>query len=190
MLAYVFWHWRRSSVDASVYETDLIQFHDTLQSNKPAGFYRSVVFLIEKAPWLTTDSAAYEEWYLLEDSAAMDRINYAAVHGACEESHNSVAKNALGGVGGLYRLRAGLETLDKATYATWFSKPNGVSYADFDARLEPIVTENNATLWARQMTLGPTTEFCLHNSSQIQPVPELTAATLSLETIWRGQKVA
>lgn len=186
MLAYVFWHWRQPSVDASIYETDLIQFHETLQSNRPAGFYRSGVFLIENASWLATDSAAYEEWYLLEDSAAMDRINHAAVHGPCEEPHNRVAKKALGGVGGLYRLRAGQEGLDNATYATWFSKPNGVSYADFDARLGPIIAEKSATLWARQMTLGPTTEFCLHHSSDIQLLPELTRATLPLKTIWRG----
>jgi len=185
MLAYVFWHWRQPSVDASIYETDLIQFHETLQSNRSAGFYRSGVFLIENAPWLAIDSAAYEEWYLLEGSAAMDRINHAAVHGPCEEPHNRVAKKALGGVGGLYRLRAGRETLDTARYATWCSKPNGVSYADFDARLGPVVAEN-ATLWARQMTLGPTTEFCLHHSSDIQLPPELTRTTLSLKTIWRG----
>ena len=76
MLAYVFWHWRQPSVDPSIYETDLIQFHETLQSNRPAGFFRSGVFLIENASWLATDSAAYEEWYLIEDSAAMDRINH------------------------------------------------------------------------------------------------------------------
>jgi hypothetical protein len=37
-----------------------------------------------------------------------------------KKPHNRVAKNALGGVGGLYRLRAGHESLDNAAYATWF----------------------------------------------------------------------
>ena len=36
----------------------------------------------------------------------------------------------------------------RRAYATWFSKPNGVSYADFDAQLGPIVAEKSAALWA------------------------------------------
>lgn len=187
MLAYVFWHWRQPSIVAQSYEADLIQFHRTLQSNRPLGFHRSVVFFIEGASWLSTTSAAYEEWYLLEDSAAMDQINHAAVNGPCEEPHNRVARNAAGGVGGLYRLRAGTETLESASYATWFSKPNGVSYADFDTLLRPFIAENDCALWARQMTLGPTSEFCLQSSSTVQLPSGLDSVSLDLKTIWTGQ---
>lgn len=187
MLSYVFWHWPQSSVAISSYETDLIQFHETLQSNRPEGFHQSVVFLVKQASWLATDSFAYEEWYLLQDSAAMDRINHAAVHGPCEEPHNRVARNAAGGVGGLYRLRIGQEHLDHANYATWFSKPVGVTYQDFDQHLQPITEEHEATLWARQMTLGPTTEFCLHSPVAVELSGELASATLPLKHIWRGR---
>ena len=182
MLAYVFWHWRQSSVDAGIYESDLAQFHHTLQSNKPVGFQRSVVFQIDDAAWLNTTGPAYEEWYLLDDSAAMDRINYAAVNGPCEEPHNSVARNAAGGVGGLYRLRAGDEVLERAKFATWFSKPPGVSYPNLDDQMQPLTRENN--LWSRQMTLGPTTEFCLHSLSTLSLPTGYAATTLPLELIW------
>jgi len=186
MLAYVFWHWPQPSVATNSYETDLIQFHETLRSNKPDGFHRSLVFSINNASWLGTEGVAYEEWYLLNDSAAMDRINHAAVHGPCEEPHNRVARNAAGGVGGLYRLRLGQEGLGNAKYATWFSKPGGVSYPDFDARLQPIIEEHEATLWSRQMTLGPTKEFCLHSPVAVELPSELNSTTLPLKPIRGG----
>ena len=107
MLAYVFWHWPQPSIDQNRYVEHLREFHETLASNKPAGFQRSVVFRIHDAGWLNAKGDAYEEWYLLDDSAAMDRINEAAVSGPCEEPHNRVASEAADGVGGLYRLRAG-----------------------------------------------------------------------------------
>jgi hypothetical protein len=187
MLAYVFWHWRQSTVEKDAYEAGLIQFHRTLGSTKPTGFRGSTVFLLDSASWLATNTSAYEEWYLLDDSAAMDRINHAAVNGPCEEPHNFVARYAAGGIGGLYRLRAGLEQLGKSNFATWISKPGGVSYRDFDAQLQPIVSENHATMWSRQMTLGPTTEFCLHSSSPLELDAEFGGVTLPLALVWTGQ---
>ena len=79
------------------------------QLTNPAGFQQSVVFRIRGASWLNTSDEAYEEWYLLDDSAAMDPLNEAAVSGACEEPHNRVAREAADGIGGLYRLREGVE---------------------------------------------------------------------------------
>jgi hypothetical protein len=186
MLAYVFWHWPRINVDTNQYESDLVQFHQTLQASKPEGFQRSVVFAIKAAFWLSTEGSAYEEWYLLDNSAAMDRINYAAVNGPCEEPHNRVARNAADGVGGLYRLRLGNDHFETAKIATWFSKPAGVSYPNFDAKMSSVIDATNSTLWARTMTLGPTTEFCLHSSSELQLSREFNPKSLSLKTIWIG----
>ncbi|HJY27523.1 MAG TPA: hypothetical protein VJ306_05760 [Pyrinomonadaceae bacterium] len=163
MLAYVFWHWPRPDIERGQYLDHLTAFHRTLAANKPPGFQRSVVFRIHGANWLKTNGEAYEEWYLLDDSAAMDPLNDAAVSGVCEEPHNRVAREAADGTGGLYRLRAGAGDLADAKFATWLSKPTGVSYKDFYARLEPGVT-----LWGRQMTLGPTREFCIHSHTPIQ----------------------
>src|SRR5689334_1450973 len=159
MLAYVFWHWPQSSVAPEIYFAHLKGFHRTLAANKPVGFQHSVVFGIQDAGWLQTRDPAYEEWYLLDDSAAMDLLNDAAVSGACEEPHNLVAREAAGGTGGLYRLRAGQEDLSDARFAVWLAKPDGVSYREFYDALTPLTCEPNVALWGRQMTLGPTTEF-------------------------------
>ena len=168
MLAYVFWHWPQPQIETGSYVDHLVEFHRTLAANKPNGFRESVVFRISNANWLKTDGEAYEEWYLLDDSAAMDRLNDAAVTGVCEEPHNRVAREAADGTGGLYRLRAGVGDLREAKFAVWLSKPNGVSYKDFYAGLEPITSQPGVALWGRQMTLGPTTEFCIHSPTQIQ----------------------
>ena len=168
MLAYVFWHWPQPQIETGSYVDHMVEFHRTLAANKPDGFQESVVFRIRNANWLKTDGEAYEEWYLLDDSAAMDRLNDAAVSGVCEEPHNRVAREAADGTGGLYRLRAGAEDLAQARYAVWLSKPSGVSYKDFYAGLESITSQPGVALWGRQMTLGPTTEFCIHSPTPIQ----------------------
>jgi len=117
MLAYVFWHWPQANVDRDAYVEHLIAFQETLAANKPPGFLESVVFRIHGASWLNTQGEAYEEWYLLEDSAAMDRLNNGAVSGACLEPHNRVARDAADGTGGLYRFRAGDEELCRSRFA-------------------------------------------------------------------------
>ena len=168
MLAYVFWHWPQPGIDQDTYVAHLASFHQTLAANKPSGFQRSAVFRIRNADWLKTQGDAYEEWYLLDDSAAMDRLNEAAVSGACEEPHNRVAREAADGIGGLYRLRIGEENLAQARFAAWLSKPAGVSYNDFYAVLQPLTSREGVALWSRQMTLGPTTEFCIHSPTEIE----------------------
>ena len=90
----VFWHRPQLMFDRGSYLDHLADFHRTLASNKPSGFQRSVVFRISGAKWLNTTGEAYEEWYLLDDSAAMDRLNEAAVSGVCEMPHNKVARGS------------------------------------------------------------------------------------------------
>ena len=183
MLAYVFWHWPQSHITRELYLEHLVAFHQTLGANKPRGFKRSVVFSIRSANWLNTSGEAFEEWYLLEDSAAMDPLNDAAVSGVCEEPHNRVAREAADGTGGLYRLRTGQEDLAQSRFAVWLSKPNGVSYPDFYRALEPITSQQGVALWGRQMTLGPTTEFCIHSPAPIQLPENYTGHTIPLELI-------
>lgn len=181
MLAYVFWHWPQPNIDRGTYVDHLVEFQRTLAANKPAGFQQSVVFRIRDADWLSTTGEAYEEWYLLDDSAAMDRLNDAAVSGACEEPHNRVAREAADGVGGLYRFRVGHEDLARSRFATWLSKPGGVSYKDFYGALQVLTSEPGVGLWGRQMTLGPTTEFCIHSSTEVQGY---STQSVPLELIW------
>jgi hypothetical protein len=183
MLAYVFWHWPQASVERETYLSYLEAFHRTLAANRPPGFRHSAVFGIEDANWLETSGPVYEEWYLLDNSAAMDPLNDAAVSGACEEPHNLVARNAAGGTGGLYRLRSGEEVLHEARYAVWLSKPDGVSYRNFFDALAPLTAQPRVALWGRQMTLGSTAEFCLHSQTPIQLPAGYTGRQLPLTSL-------
>jgi hypothetical protein len=184
MLAYVFWHWPRPVIARGAYEDHLREFQQTLAANKSSGFQQSVVFRIRGASWLNTNDEAYEEWYLLDDSAAMDPLNDAAVSGACEEPHNRVAREAADGIGGLYRLREGVEDLDQANFATWLSKPAGISYKTFYADLQSLTSQPRVALWGRQMTLGPTTEFCIHSQNPIELPPGYSGHTINLFSIY------
>lgn len=190
MLAYVFWHWPNQTVDPNNYLQYLIDFHQTLAANQPPGFHHSVVFRIRGASWLKTSDEAYEEWYLLDDSAAMDPLNEAAVSGVCEEPHNRVAREAADGIGGLYRLRAGDEDLSETRHAIWLSKPAGVSYKNFYATLQTLTSQPGVALWGRQMTLGPTTEFCLHSPKQIELPPGYSGLQPQLTLIYSSNNSA
>lgn len=181
MLAYVFWHWPQPGVDIETYVEHLVGFHRALTAHKPVGFRASRVFRFRDASWLETMGEAFEDWYLVDDSAALDRINEGAVTGPCEAPHNLVAREAAGGTAGLYRLRRG-EISDDVRYALWLSKPDRMSYADFYSTLDPIVAD--AALWGRQMTLGPTTEFVIHSANPIKLPDSLTASqVLTLQSV-------
>ena len=182
MLAYVFWHWPRPGIDLAAYEANLRIFHQTLTANKPPGFQNSTVFSTNGSDWLDTKGPVFEDWYLMDDSAALDRVNEAAVTGACEQPHHAVAKDAAGGTAGLYRLRQGTAELSNKSVAVWFSKPDGVSYREFFARIDE---ENfkGAALWQRQMTLGPTREFCLLSEDEDQS-SRISGLKVLLKVIW------
>jgi len=184
MLAYVFWHWPQFAVDPAAYETNLRAFHRTLGANTPPGFHLSTVCSIKGANWLDTESPVFEDWYLLENSAALDQLNEGAVTGVCEQPHNVVAREAAGGTAGLYRLRQGTPDLSKKRFAVWFSKPDGISYKDFFARMEKEHLPRVA-LWQRQMTLGPTREFCLLSENE-GAISQVVGENVSLELIWGG----
>ena len=186
MLAYIFWHWPQADVDAEVYRTHLLEFHETLARNKPPGFHSSAVFQISGASWLKELGSAFEDWYLVENSAALDPLNDGAVSGACEEPHNRVAREAADGTAGLYRLRLGTLKLADARSATWFSKPPDLKYRELYDRLQPGVDDNGAALWGRQMTLGPTTEFCLISPTGVKLPAGIIGQQLDLEIVWSG----
>lgn len=167
MLAYVFWHWPQPQVDVSEYETRLREFQASLRTHPPAGFRGSAVFRISGAPWIQADRG-YEDWYLVEGSVALDPLNDGAVAPACRAAHDAAARLAAGGTAGLYRLRAGQAALDQVKFCCWFGKPAGMLYDDFYQLLAPVTTQPGVALWGRQMTLGPTPEFCLHSSAPVE----------------------
>lgn len=167
MLAYVFWHWPLTGVEAHTYQEDLISYHRTLYAHKPGGFHHTRVLLMEQASWLERDEQTYEDWHVVENSAALDPLNERAVSGPCQEPHRLIARWTQGGAGGLYHLVFGDADLSVVRFAYRFSKPAGMTYGALYELLQPLVQEVRGTLWTRQMNLGPGPEFCLHSSEAL-----------------------
>lgn len=181
MLAYVFWHWPRPDMDVARYEAAQRAFHAALDAAPPAGFTRSHSAALNGAPWAAGGGAAYEDWYLLQKSAALDPLNQAAISGSRQQPHDAAAALAAGGAAGLYMLRAGEPVIPPA-HATWFGKPSGMTYAALDHALRDVVAAG-ACVWMRYMVLGPTPEFVLHGGTGELPRP-LTGIDVRLRTVW------
>lgn len=184
MLAYVFWHWPAAGVDRADYEATLARFHGGLAGASPDGFRASVAFRLDAPPWTRPDGAVYEDWYLVDGSAALDPLNDGAVSGACAEPHARVASLAAGGAGGLYRLRRGdARAAGEVGFALWFSKPDRMRYDDLDEALAGVAGAG-AAVWGRQMVLGPAPEFCLHAPGAVELPRGLDALERRLEAVW------
>lgn len=174
MLSYVFWHVPAEGTPASDYEESLTRFHVDLASG--GGAAGSCWSRLEHAPWLA-GSPVYEDWYLVEDFAALGRLNEAAVDSARRSSHDLVAALAGQGTAGLYGLvtgsgrgaGAGQPSL-RDGQALWFTKPQGTSYAELFGSLDGV-----GRLWQRRMTLGPTPELCLEGGAAVELAPRLAA---------------
>ena len=175
----MFWHVPRTGVAARDYEGLHREFHDVLRQAAVPGFSGVRVFRLESVPWLNASGPGYEDWHLLDDSAALDRLNAAAVSSHRQLPHDRIAALAGEGTAGLYGLRLG--ELVAPTLACWMSKPEGMSYAAFEKSLAPAI-DAGCCLWGRRMTLGPTPEFCLHAPAGRQ-VPQATHA-LGLASIF------
>ena len=70
------------------------------------------------------------------------------------------------------------------SFASWFRKPPSLSYSALSEMLAPIIATAPATLWMRQMVLGPTPEFCLHSRNAVELPPGIVGHTLSLVPVW------
>jgi hypothetical protein len=131
MLAYVFWHWPKQGIGRPEYEATQRAFHDALTDDPPRGYLRSVSVAITGAPWANAGWDAYEDWYLLHDSAALDHLNDAAISAGRQLPHDAAAAAAAGGTAALYSLRLG-SALQRPSHAYWFAKPDTVRYHECD----------------------------------------------------------
>lgn len=143
-LAYVFWHRPAPAADRTRYEHGLRAFHDALE------LPGSRTFRLDRSPY--EDHPAYEDWYPVEGWAELGALNERAVSGARREPHDAAAAAAGSGSGGVYRQ---LQQGDEHDTVTWWSKPPGVTYAD----AIPELLRTGASVWQRQMVLGPAPEF-------------------------------
>ena len=159
MLAYVFWHRPAHDTASAPYEHALAAFHRALAAEPPPGFRRSWAFRLAEVPWL--GGPGYEDWYLVDSFAALGELNEAAVSASRQAPHDAVAGLAADGTAGVYRLVAGEPSLGTAR-AAWLPKPPGKTYPAFLAE----VGAPSASVWQRQMTLGPAPEFCVHDPAK------------------------
>jgi hypothetical protein len=181
-LAYVFWHWRRAEVSEVAYVELQRHFHAALAAAPPPGFLGSHAAAIRGAPWAAAGAEAYEDWYLVDGTAALDPLNQAAVSASRQAPHDAAAASAQGGTAGLYRLRRGRVGVHRTT--AWFAKPEGMSYAELYATLESLLLRGDGALWGRQMVLGPTPEFCLHTPDPVPLPAPFIAQVVARSPIW------
>ncbi len=203
MLAYVFWHRPRDAGAAEAYEQAQLTFHRSLAHSRPVGLCASAVFRVTQRPWRThgtEEISSYEDWYLLEDFAALGVLNEAAVGRGHRTSHDDVAKRYGGGAGGLYGLiegEAGSDLLASAAVAVWVARPPGSPHRGLGDLLGDGVERGHASLWRRQLVLGPAPEYCLLAADRSRlsgasgvaegRLPEGWSATvIDREVLWRG----
>src|SRR4051812_26049882 len=134
MLAYVFWHRPAEDVARTDYEERLRAFHATLE-------VPSACFRLHQLPFRHDDG--YEDWYLVEDWAALGALNEAALAPVRRRQHDAAAHASWQGWGGVYRLLRGAP-----------EPPAGMRWAPADDPEVPAA-------WQRQMVLGPAPEYCL-----------------------------
>jgi hypothetical protein len=182
LLAYAFWHVPRAHAVAQAYESAHGEFHGVLRAAGVPGLRGVRVSRLETIPWLG-GQPGYEDWHLLESSADLDVLNDAATSAARRGPHDRIAALAGEGTAGLYGLRMGADVTPAVAY--WLSKPDGMSYAVFEASMAPLVA-GGCALWGRRMTLGPTPEFCLHAPAALGLPHHAQRFTLHPVSNWSG----
>jgi hypothetical protein len=160
MLAYVFWHRPAPGVAPEAYAASIARFHHSIAARPPAGFVRSASFSVPAPNWLG-ELPAFEDWYVVEDFAALGVLNEAAVGRGHVSLHDAAARLAGPGTGGVYRLLEGTATLDHIRVAVWIERPRGVEPPLLAALLGDGMDAGHAGLWQRQLALGPAPEYCV-----------------------------
>lgn len=173
MLAYVFFHRPAPNAGTIPYEAALRTFHESLAAAPPAGFLGASSYRI---------GGGYADWYLVADSAALDRLNEAAVGDPALSSHDTVAHMSSEGAGKLFTLVSG-EPRTESGFETRFSKPRGMAYSELYERLRPLTVRPDVSLWRRMMVLGPPPEFCLASRSELDLPAEMSPETLPREVV-------
>ena len=211
MLAYLFWHRPQDPSKIEAYEKAQICFHRSLARTPPVGLRGSAVFRVSELPWLrpAADAGAelpaearpaYEDWYLVEDYTALGVLNEAAVGRGHRTAHDEVARRFGAGSGGLYGLLEGdramigerASLLGDAPLAIWVTRPAGSRRLDLGELLGDGMDPRQASLWRRQLVLGPAPEFCLlarETPPGVAPsrLPAgWTARILDREALWTG----
>ena len=160
MLAYVFWHRPADGVAPEDYTARIVRFHRSLGARRPAGLVASGSFALDAGNWLG-EEPAFEDWYVVEDFAALGVLNTAAVSRGHLSAHDAAAAAAGDGTGSVYRLIEGSAGLAHGRVAVWIQRPRGVESPLLAALLGDGMDGGHAGLWQRQLALGPAPEYCV-----------------------------
>ncbi|HTQ68384.1 MAG TPA: hypothetical protein VMI13_06800 [Solirubrobacteraceae bacterium] len=214
MLAYLFWHRPREGAPAEDYERALETFHRSLARQPPAGMTALASYRLAEVPWLDPRAAAgppeaigedvpeaglrspiYEDWYLVEDYTALGVLNEAAAGRGHRSRHDDIASLAGPGSGGLYALLEGepdavaLASAEVAVWVTTRPLTAGARAVARDAGVAELLGDGmeraNASLWRRQLVLGPAPELCL-----VGPEPPSGASEGRLPRGWSAHVLA
>ena len=166
MLAYLFWHRPQPGTAPEEYEAALRGFHRSLAHQRPVGLRASCSFRVAELPWLPgpdgTPMGGYEDWYLLEDYAALGVLNAAAVGRGHRTAHDHAARRFGSGTAGLFALEEGDPTaFSRAPLAVWVARAPGSAEPALGELLGDGTSPGACCLWRRQLVLGPAPEFCL-----------------------------
>ena len=182
MLAYVFWHRPAAHAPQVRYEQALSAFHRSLARRRPAGMTGSTCFRVAGLPWPERREPAgggmrvapsfpvaprlhapvgYEDWYFLDDFAAIGVLNEAAVGPGHKTSHNEAARLTGAGTASIFMLLEGTVAAMRAPgVSVWVAREPGSARPEV-AGLLADGAPGRAALWRRQLVLGPAPEFCL-----------------------------
>jgi len=205
VLAYLFWHRPRDGAATVAYERAHVAFHRSLAHAPPVGFLGSAALRVADLSWLRPaltppdqpgqeGGGGYEDWYFLEDYAALGVLNEAAIGRGHRSAHDDVARRSGPSAGGLYGLVEGRRPGPPAatSLAVWVAGPPRAGRYEIGELLGDGIDPDRASLWRRQLVLGPAPEFCLLTP---EPPPGVSptrlpagwqATALRRETMWAG----
>ncbi len=161
MLAYLFWHRPAAGVERGSYERALTGFHRSLAHTPPSGLRGSVAARYEELPWLAGGGAGYEDWYLLDDWAAVGVLEQAALARGHHGAHEAIAAHSGAGSGGVYELVEGAARSAASECAVWVESRPGRERLSLEALLGDGLVPRRDGLWRRSLVLGPAPEYCV-----------------------------
>jgi hypothetical protein len=191
VLAYVFWHRPGAAVARERYEQALLAFQRSLRRSPPVGLAGAGAFRVAALPWSgPAPGDAYEDWYLLEDYAALGVLREAAVGRGHRTAHEAVARISGFGAGGLYELLEGEHAqlprhLLETTLGVWVTRPLGASPPALAELLADGMDPARSMLFKRELVLGPAPELCVLG----RDVPQGASAS-RLPAGWSAQPLA
>jgi hypothetical protein len=186
VLAYLFWHRAAEGTSPEHYEDAQRRLHHSLAARPPAGYGGSARFRAEELPWLDGDGRGYEDWYLVEDWTALGILREAAVAAGHRSAHDAAARHYGTGAGAVMRLAEGHWAPETARVAVWVTPaPGRVEAAQESLLLGDGLDRAHASLWRRELVLGPAPEYCV-----LAPEPPAGVGEGRLPAGWRARRDA